>query len=209
MSLDERALLEMTQSTCGHYNSKAEDFWLGTKDHDVSQNVDALLRCLGDVQNLRILDFGCGPGRDLVTFKAMGHQPVGLDGAERFCEMARTLSGCPVLHQDFISLDLPSSAFDGVFANASLFHIPSQELVRVMSELLEALKPGGVLFSSNPRGQNVEGWNGERYGAYYDLDHWRRTLESVGFAYLSHYRRPPGRPIDEQPWLATLWQRPL
>ena len=171
MTLDEQALLDITQSTCGHYNSNAEDFWIGTKDHDVSQNINALLSRLGDVSPLRILDFGCGPGRDLLTFSALGHEAVGLDGAVRFCDMARSLSGCSVLHQDFMALDLPPASFDGIFANASLFHIPSQELVRVMGELLAALKPGGVLFSSNPRGQNVEGWNGDRYGAYYDLDH--------------------------------------
>ena len=209
MTLDDQALLDITQSTCGHYNSNAEDFWIGTKDHDVSQNINALLSRLGDVSPLRILDFGCGPGRDLLTFSALGHEAVGLDGAVRFCDMARSLSGCSVLHQDFLALDLPPASFDGIFANASLFHIPSQELGRVMGELLAALKPGGVLFSSNPRGQNVEGWNGDRYGAYYDLDHWRASLESVGFMYLSHYFRPAGLPVEQQPWLASLWQRPF
>ncbi len=68
--------------------------------------------------------------------------------------MARRYSGCDVLHQDFLAMSLPASRFDGVFANASLFHVPSQELPRVLAELAEALKPRGVLFCSNPRGNN-------------------------------------------------------
>ena len=54
--------------------------------------------------------------------------------------------------------------FDGIFANAALFHVPSQELPRVLRQLHAALKPGGVLFSSNPGGENEEGWDRGRYG---------------------------------------------
>jgi SAM-dependent methyltransferase len=56
--------------------------------------------------------------------------------------------------------------FDGIYANASLFHVPSAALPQVLSDLHAALKTGGVLFSSNPRGDNREGWNGPRYGSY-------------------------------------------
>jgi SAM-dependent methyltransferase len=95
-----------------------------------------------------------------------------------------------------------------VFANAVLFHIPSQELPRALTQLHATLKPGGVLFSSNPRGDNQEGWNGERYGAYYDLANWRALLTAAGFVELAHYFRPPGLPRDQQPWLASVWRKP-
>ena len=77
-----------------------------------------------------ILDFGCGPGRDLKAFKDLGHEPVGLDGSARFAAMARDYSGCEVLEQDFLRLDLPAGRFDGVFANAALFHVPSSGAAR-------------------------------------------------------------------------------
>src|SRR6266508_3406141 len=77
---------------------------------------------------------------------------VGLDGSKEFVAMARSYSGCEVLHQDFLAMVLPQSRFDGVFANASLFHVPSQELPRILLELRETLRPRGVLFCSNPRG---------------------------------------------------------
>jgi SAM-dependent methyltransferase len=104
---------------------------------------------------------------------------------------------------------LPACRFDGVFANASLFHVPSRELPRVLDELHATLKPGGVLFASNPRGNNDEGWNRGRYGAYHDLETWRRYVTEAGFAELTHYYRPAGLPRDQQPWLATVWRKPL
>ena len=199
-------LRKISRTTLAHYEQNADGFWEGTRDHDVSQNIRALLSHLGPGP-LRILDLGCGPGRDLRAFRELGHEPVGLDGAARFVEMARAHSGCEVLHQDFLALDLPPSAFDGVFANASLFHVPSRELPRVLGELCAALRPGGVLFSSNPHGQNQEGWRGQRYGTYLDLETWRAIATRAGFTLLEHYYRPAGRPRSQQPWLATLWRR--
>ena len=132
---------------------------------------------------------------------------VGLDGSPSFAAMARSHSGCEVWCQDFLALDLPAGRFDGIFANASMFHIPSQDLPRVLAALRGTLKPGGVLFCSNPRGNNEEGWNRGRYGVYHDLEQWRRYLDAAGFDELEHYYRPAGLPRVQQPWLATVWRR--
>jgi SAM-dependent methyltransferase len=207
MKLDPQDLAQITAVTLGNYNDVAEDFREGTRDHDVSQNIDALLRNIQGQGPFQILDFGCGPGRDLRTFTAMGHGAVGLDGSERFAEMARADSGCEVFHQNFLELDLPDQRFDGIFANASLFHVPRQELPRVLKELRAALKPGGVLFSSNPRGSNQEGWKGERYGSFHDLASWSGLLTEAGFVEVEHYYRPAGLPREQQPWLASVWRR--
>jgi SAM-dependent methyltransferase len=198
---------EITRATLAHYEGSAESFWSGTRDHDVRQNIDALLRAIEGDGPHTILDFGCGPGRDLAALRALGHEAVGLDGSEAFVRMARAHSGCEVLHQNFLALDLPAGRFDGVFANASLFHVPSSELPRVLGELYEGLRPGGVLFSSNPRGDNQEGWNGERYCAYHDFEHWSTYLTAAGFEAVDHYYRPPGLPREQQPWLASVWRR--
>ena len=193
--------------TLSHYDRSAESFWEGTRDHDVSQNIGALLQHIEGTPPFAILDFGCGPGRDLKTFADMGHIPVGLEGSERFAQMARAYSGCEVWRQDFLKLALPAAHFDGVFANASLFHVPTQELPRVLRELRATLKPRGVLFSSNPRGNNDEGWNQARYGAFWDAETWRRYVTEAGFTELMHYYRPPGLPREQQPWLATVWRK--
>ena len=164
MKLNPEDLAKITDFTLSHYNEHAEDFWEGTRDHNVNQNITALLQSIGGEPPYTILDFGCGPGRDLKVFAELGHIAVGLDGAPHFAVMARAHSGCEVWQQDFLKLDLPDRHFDGVFANAALFHVPGQELPRVLLELYASLKPGGVLFSSNPHGHNEEGWNGGRYG---------------------------------------------
>jgi len=155
----------------------------------VHQNIEALLAHIDVSPPFTVLDFGCGPRRDLVTFKALGHRVIGLDGSARLAAMAVKHSGCEVLVQNFLELDLPSSHFEGVFANAVLFHISSQELARVLSQLHATLKLGGALFTSNPRGNGQEGWNGDRYGAFHDWDAWRDYMSAAGFAELDHYFR--------------------
>jgi len=201
---NQRAISELTLDD---YRSNAEAFRDGTRDHDVSQNINALLRHIQGEAPFRILDLGCGPGRDLKAFTARGHIAVGLDGAEPFVQMARAETGCEVLHQNFLDLNLPGESFDGVFANAVLFHLPSREIASVLSRLHASLRAGGVLFSSNPRGDNQEGWSGARYGTWYDWQTWRQVMQSVGFVELEHYYRPDGLPREQQPWLASVWRK--
>ena len=203
---DPARVRRMLDETLAHYDRSAEDFWRGTKDHDVSQNRAAFLGAIEGEPPFTILDLGCGPGRDLRYFRELGHEAVGLDGSKEFVAMARAYSGCEVLHQDFLALDLPARRFDGVFANATLFHVPSRELPRVLRELAAALKPRGVLFTSNPRGNNEEGLLGGRYGVWHDLESWRRYVTGAGFTEIDCYYRPEGVPHEQQRWLATVWR---
>ncbi len=203
---DPNELETITERTLDHYRGSAESFRENTRDHDVSQNIAALLRHIRAPSPLQILDLGCGPGRDLRTFTALGHVAVGVDGAEPFVEMARAESGCEVWHQNLLQLDLPVGRFDGVFANAVLFHVPSAALGQVLGCLHRTLKPQGVLFCSNPRGDNQEGWSGERYGAWYDWPAWRERMLAAGFEEIEHYYRPSGLPRAQQPWLASVWR---
>jgi len=204
---DKAQLRRISEITIGHYDRSAEDYWYGTRDHDVSQNYEALLDAIEGEPPYAILDLGCGPGRDLRYFRSLGHDATGLDGSKEFVAMARSYSGCEVLHQDFLKIELPESHFDGVFANASLFHVPSQELPRVLLELFTSLKSRGVLFCSNPRGENEEGLSANRYSCFLDLDTWRDYVTAAGFIEVRYYFRPPGLPCHKQPWLATVWRK--
>src|SRR3984893_10298838 len=199
--LEPHELDKVATVTLAHYERHAEEYRAGTRDHDVSQNIASLLRHIEGESPCMILDFGCGPGRDLKTLAGLGHTAIGLEGAAAFAAMARADTGCEVWQQDFLKLDLPGERFDGIFANAALFHVPSQELPRVLRQLQAALKPGGVLFSSNPHGENEEGWHRERYGAYHDLEAWRRYMLDAAFIELEYYYRPTGLPREQQPWL--------
>ena len=198
---------EAAAITIAEYDRMAAAYRRGTADHDVSQNIAALLEAIEGAPPHVILDLGCGPGRDLRHFAGLGHEVVGLDGAAELVALARAETDCTVLHQDFLALDLPAGRFDGIFANASLFHVPGSQLPRVLADLAAALRPRGVLFCSNPRGANEEGWAGGRYGCFHDLETWRGYVVGAGFSALHHYYRPPGRPRAEQPWLATVWRK--
>ena len=200
-------LQRLSEITIGHYDRVADDYWYGTRNHDVSQNYEAFLEAIEGKPPFDILDLGCGPGRDLQYFNSMGHAVMGLDGSEALVSLARLNSGCEVLQQNFLAMDLPECRFDGVFANASLFHVPSQELSRILLEISTTLKSRGVLFCSNPRGNNEEGLGGSRYSCFFDLDTWRDYVVDAGFIEVRHYFRPTGLPRDRQPWLATVWRK--
>lgn len=206
-SLSAEQLRDITAHTLQHYDAHAHDFCAATAQHNVTQNITALLAEIQSPPPYRILDFGCGPGRDLLQFAALGHEPVGLDGCAAFVEMARQNCGCEVLQQNFLTLRLPRAHFHGVFANASLFHVPQQQLPQVLGALQQTLVADGVLFASNPRGDNQQGWHGERYGCFYALPRWRAYVTAAGFTELRHYYRPTGKPRAQQPWLATLWRK--
>ncbi len=217
------ALRQISEVTQGHYAQDPAGFWEATRDHDVSQNIAALLRhlegtrpfsskistapTLSTASTHDILDLGCGPGRDLKTFSELGHRAVGLDGTPAFVAMARAHSGCEVWQQDLLALDLPPKQFDGIFANAVLFHVPTMALPSVLGQLRKTLRPRGVLFVSNPRGDDQEGWQQSRYGVWHSLDGWRRHMRAAGFEELEHFYRPTGLPREHQPWLATVWRR--
>jgi SAM-dependent methyltransferase len=207
MLLTPEALREIAARTLEHYDRRAQAYWEGTRDHDVSQNINALLRHIESKPPFELLDLGCGPGRDLLTFRALGHRATGIEGSRALAAMARVHSGCEVLEQNLLELTLPVEHFDGVFANAVLFHVPSQALPRVLHDLHATLKTGGVLFASNPHGQGQEGWSGDRYGVFYDWATWREHVTAAGFAELAQYYRPEGVPRELQPWLASVWRR--
>src|ERR1700732_2422115 len=144
-ALDPNDVRKIAARTLAYYEHRAEEFSAGTRNHDVSQNIAALLRHIEGEPPFTLLDFGCGPGRDLKSIAALGHTAIGLDGAAAFAVMARAATGCEGWQQDFLALDLPSESFHGIFANASLFHVPAQELPRVLRQLHAALTSGGVL----------------------------------------------------------------
>mmetsp|Transcript_1497 Transcript_1497/g.3121 ORF Transcript_1497/g.3121 Transcript_1497/m.3121 type:complete len:301 (+) Transcript_1497:198-1100(+) len=213
----------MVQATVGHYDTNAHDFWTGTKDHDVTQNRTAFLEAMGEpLAGKRVLDFGSGPGRDVIYFRSLGLHVTALDGSAEFCRMIRehveaaeSASGCnahaagplQILHQDFHSLELGAGCYDGVFANASLFHVIRSALPKVLTQLHTALVDDGVLFASNPRSEDdQEGFSG-RYGFYMCYDTWASLMVEAGFQEINHYYRPPGVPRQQQPWLASTWRK--
>jgi SAM-dependent methyltransferase len=200
---------EHEKITIAEYQLTAESFREGTWDHDVSQNRDALIAAMPNNPG-KILDLGCGPGRDLVAFQSLGQDVTGLDATPAFVAMAQQTANCPVWQQSFLNLDLPANYFDGIFANASLIHVPSKEMLRVLQDLQQSLVERGALVMSMVRG-NYEGLadrpTGARYVAGWEYDTLAPHLLSAGFKIVEKYYRPPGLPIEQQSWLVIVAQK--
>ncbi len=95
-----------------------------------------------------------------------------------------------------------------MFANASLFHVPRQELPRVLMALHATLRPNGVLFSSNPRGATTKVGTATAMAPSGICDTWREYMTAAGFVEITHFYRPAGLPREQQPWLASVWRKP-
>ena len=192
--------------TIAEYQLTAISFRDGTWNHDVSQNRNALVAAMPRNPG-KVLDVGCGPGRDLVWFKSQGHTAVGLDATPAFVEMAKELSGCEVWQQSFLNLDLPLATFDGIFANASLIHVPRDRMVKVLKDFHKSLVSAGVIVMSMCRG-SWEGYDvrptGKRYTVAWEYETLAPCLEQAEFDIIKHYYRPPGLPCADQSWVVMV-----
>lgn len=166
--------------TIWFYDSDPEGYSEATFGNDVSGIRDRFLTHLPE--GARILDLGCGSGRDTLAFRNLGYDVVAVDGSEGMCRVAERNTGMPVRRLMFSDLDYENE-FDGVWACASLLHLPMDELKDVMVKVRMALKPGGVLYVSFKEGE----FSGMRDGRFYtDLteDGLRRLADETVFELL-------------------------
>jgi len=146
--------------TLHYYNQTAQTFVQGTIDADLGKLHRRFLKLL-PIQ-AHILDLGCGSGRDARAFLDAGYWVTAMDGSEACCRLAGDYIGQPVLCQTFDQLDF-DQVFDGVWACASLLHLPYAELPGVFEKIARALRPGGYLYASFKYGD----FEGERNGRYF------------------------------------------
>ncbi|MBC3887809.1 methyltransferase domain-containing protein [Acetobacterium paludosum] len=157
----------MMNKTLDYYNQTAREFIRGTIDADFSALHQRFLSQLPE--HGHILDLGCGSGRDAKAFLDLGYTVTAIDGSPECCRLAGAYIGQPVLCLTFDALDF-DQAFDGIWACASLLHVPYGELTAIFLKLVKALKPGGILYASFKYGD----FEGDRNGRYFtDLDEER------------------------------------
>lgn len=128
-----------------YYNKNAEAFVARTVDVDISPAYAKFLPHLA--QGATLLDAGCGSGRDSLYFKEQGFQVVAFDASIEMVKASSKLSGIQTFHMSFQELEFKEK-FDGIWASASLLHVPYQELESVFQKLHAALKPSGVLYAT-------------------------------------------------------------
>jgi len=131
--------------TLKYYQDNAQTFFDGTVNVDMSSLYETFTRHL--TSGARVLDAGCGSGRDAKAFLEMGYQVEAFDASPAMVELAREHTGLPVQLMTFADVDWKEK-FDGIWCCASLLHVPAVELPGVMRRLADALKPGGVWYVS-------------------------------------------------------------
>ena len=144
--------------TLHYYQNHAQDFFNGTVNVDMTPLYEAFTQHL--THGARVLDAGCGSGRDAKAFHEMGYQVDAFDASSAMVELARQHTGLPVQLMTFSEID-GKAQYDGIWCCASLLHVPSSELPAVMQKLADALKPGGIWYVSFKYG-NGERVQGER-----------------------------------------------
>lgn len=150
----------MGDKTLKFYNEHVQDFTMDTIDAKMNNIQENFIKYLS--YGSHILDLGCGSGRDSLLFKQRGYKVTALDGSKELCKTASKLIGQEVICKTFNQIDYKSE-FDGIWACASLLHVPSLELENVMGKAIQALKPKGIFYVSFKNGS----YEGYRQGRYY------------------------------------------
>lgn len=150
----------MKNSTLEYYDQNAEQFFKTTADVDFTDTQDRFLQYLQ--LGSRILDLGCGSGRDARYFLEKGYQVDATDGSAEICRLASEYTGIPVRQMLFNELDAEEE-YDGIWACASILHLPEEELRDVMHRIGTALKEDGIFYTSFKYGD----FAGERNGRYF------------------------------------------
>lgn len=143
--------------TLKYYNNKAEQFYDSTVSVNFADTQNIFLSKLA--KGSAILDFGCGSGRDTKYFLSQGHHGEAIDGSLELCKLASKYTGIQVRHMLFQELSA-SNKYDGIWACASILHLPWSELTDVMRKMQAALKANGIIYTSFKYGT----FSGERNG---------------------------------------------
>ncbi len=151
--------MDWEKQTLDYYAQDPDTFVSGTLSADMSEVRSRFLSYLPP-EGI-ILDFGCGSGRDTKAFLEAGYRVEATDGSDELCVRASAYTGIPVRKMLFSELDY-TDRYDGIWACASILHLPREELLNVFGKIASALKTGGVLYTSFKYG-DFEGMRGGRY----------------------------------------------
>lgn len=191
-------------STADYYNNHAQIFFDSTFQIDMQSLYEPFLKYLS-VQ-AKILDLGCGSGRDALAFKNKGYEVDAIDASVELVKKARELTGIQVKHQSFYDLN-EEAVYDGIWACASLLHCERDRLTEVTGKIFNALKPNGVCYMSFKYG-NLDRIKDER--SFKDLDEQQAQalLDQLdGIESLEQWITVDKRPDRDEEWLNVLWKK--
>lgn len=167
--------MDSTKQTLEYYNKNAEKFLADTADVEFGELQGRFASMLS--AGGRILDLGCGSGRDSLAFLKAGFEVDAVDGSEQMVEAARRLTGLPVVHALFDEYEL-DGLYDGVWACSSLLHVASDDLPCLIEKYSKALKPDGVFYLSFKLG-DYEGIRNGRWFTDLDEESFRELISKI------------------------------
>ena len=190
--------------TIDYYNKYAEEFTASTFEVDMESLYQPFLAELSE--GARILDVGCGSGRDTLAFKNKGYQVDAIDYSEELVKKASRLTGIPVKLKSFYEID-DYEAYDGIWACASLLHCERTRLKEVIGKLLSALKPNGMLYMSFKYGNGDRQKDGRQFT---DLDEVQAKALLGQFDRVQQIKQwitIDQRPERQEKWLNLIWKK--
>lgn len=190
--------------TIDYYNKHAEEFTTSTFEVDMKILYQPFLAELPE--GARILDVGCGSGRDTLAFKNKGYQVDAIDYSEELVKKATRLTGIPIKLKSFYEVD-DYEAYDGIWACASLLHCERSRLAEVLEKMVQALKPNGVIYISFKYGDSDRDKDGRKFT---DLDENQADALLEQFDNVQQIKQwvtLDQRPDRQEKWLNLLWKK--
>ena len=190
--------------TIDYYNKHAEEFTASTFEVDMESLYQPFLAELPE--GARILDVGCGSGRDTLAFKNKGYQVDAIDYSEELVKKATRLTGIPIKLKSFYEVD-DYEAYDGIWACASLLHCERSRLAEVLEKMVQALKPNGVIYISFKYGDSDRDKDGRKFT---DLDENQADALLEQFDNVQQIKQwvtLDQRPDRQEKWLNLLWKK--
>jgi cyclopropane fatty-acyl-phospholipid synthase-like methyltransferase len=194
----------MNNKTLDYYNQNADQFVKGTVSVDFKKTQD---RFIGALSGKRVLDFGCGSGRDTKYFIEAGFEVVATDGSEELCKSASEYTGITVKQMLFQELD-ETASYDGIWACSSILHLPKKELKAVFAKMIRALCNDGIIYTSFKYGT----FEGERNGRFFTdftletFEEFAKCIENISIEdYWITGDVRPGR--EEEQWLNLILRK--
>ncbi|ADQ41932.1 Methyltransferase type 11 [Caldicellulosiruptor acetigenus I77R1B] len=164
--------------TIKYYDDNAIEFFMNTKDANMENLYKLFLKYIPE--GGKILDLGCGSGRDTKYFLGKGYDVVAVDGSIEMVKLSSEYTGKKTLHMTFQEIDFEEE-FDGIWACASLLHVRRDEISSILYKIYRALKPNGVLYVSFKYGDKEEYRYDGRFFNYYDEKSFSELIKKLGY----------------------------
>jgi SAM-dependent methyltransferase len=201
--------MDCASSTHEYYESHAAEYFEATYKVDLQSLCDTMCRYLEPPAS--ILDLGCGSGRDILYFARRGFHVVGLDYSFQLLNLARALSGQPVVQADIRAIPFRDESFNAVWAVASLLHLNRERNAEVLVRIRKLLKSDGLLLTSVKRGEGEVIDARGRCTSFYQPEEWESLLMKGGFTILEmeeklEVRQSENGGVSEIIWISYLAQ---